>query len=453
MKNTFLYKILVVVRDYFIGDALAKERDHLKQANFYIVFYSCFLSLILLIPLQLVYFSKDILEPKQIIIGLLAIAFFIGGLAVLKFQKEYLVVSTVLTGFSVSAFIPELWLYQDYSIVSGIHLCVNFFFAFYVLKRNWRIFFNTLQVLALVVFWYTYYYDISITFLAPIQQPLVERIATVTILIGLLALIINHYKRAHALASNQLKASFAALEKSKVAAEEMNALKSRFLANMSHEIRTPLNGILGISEILKLSANDPETREYIEIQSQSGTRLLNTIDGILNLSRLEAQSDFFKLEDIDLNLIAIEVIQNQQTLAENQNIELRIVASKEPAMVHADDSIMYQAISNLVGNAIKFTNSEGKIEVRVETLESDIKLSVVDTGIGISDEFLERVFQPFERDSNNHSSNHSGTGLGLSITQKFVELMGGCISVESKVNVGTTFKIVLPKLIIESADK
>jgi signal transduction histidine kinase len=433
------------VKSYFIGDILRGETDHLTRANYIIIYYSCALAVILLIPLQFVYYTKETFDLHQIIIGIASILFFTGGLFALKFKKQYRTVSTVLIGFSVFSFSTGLWLYPDYSMIGGLHLCINLFFSFYVLTRTWAVAYSILQFLSLIAYWYTYSLDITITFLEPVQQPLIERISAVSILIIIIVLIIQHYKNAHQEASKKLAESLEEVKKAKQAAEEMNQLKSRFLANMSHEIRTPLNGILGITEILKDTITDPQHQEFLEIQDRSGYRLLNTIDGILSLSRLEVKSEFFHLTEVDLSSVVDEVIKNQNSIAQARRIDVKYSYLTTNLVVKVDEDIIYQVISNILNNAIKFTANQGLVEVKIEeALSGDIVLSVSDNGIGISPEFISRIFEPFERDIANLSSSQTGTGLGLSITQKFVELMGGKIEVESILGEGTTFHIILP---------
>lgn len=452
MKKTSSLKTLAKInpfnriKNYFIGDVLARENDHLSRANYLIVYYSCALSVTLLVPLQFVYLTKNVLDIDQILIGLASIIFFGGGLFYLKSGRPYHNLSVVLIGFSIFSFSTGLWLYPDYSMISGLHLCVNVIFSIYLLKPLAAKVMNMIQAASLLLYWYTYSKGLTIWFLEPIVQPLIERVFAVSILISLIALIIYHYRNAHLSAAKQLNESLDKVKSAQRVAEEMNQLKSRFLANMSHEIRTPLNGILGITEILKESNTDPEVLEFLEIQNRSGYRLLNTIDGILSLSRLEVKSEFFELSEVDLSQITEEVIRNQSAVIAERQIEIKRDYKSANCLVKVDENIMFQVITNLLNNALKFSDPNSQIEIKIEDAErSELMFSVSDNGIGISPDFLDRIFEPFERDEANLTSKQPGSGLGLSITKKFVELMGGRISVQSELNIGSVFMIMLPR--------
>lgn len=433
------------LKAYFIGDLLKNEPDHLLQANFKVIFFACLLSLALLLPLQVLYLLKTEIEWDQVIVGWLSISFYLSGLFVLKHRKTVNGIAHILVGFSTVIFTYNLWLYPSYSLLSGLHMAVNLVFAINLLQQRWQILFILMHITALSGFWYSSDSGIEFSFIQPIVQSTFEKSISSIIILVILVMLIYHYKISHILASKTLKKSLIDLQEAKKAAEEMNQLKSRFLANMSHEIRTPLNGVLGINEILKETTTDAEVREYLEIQHKSGHRLLNTIDGILNLSRLEVNKEYFKLQIIDIVQVIKEVVDNQKVIAEMQNVRLIQNIMTDFAIANVDETITYQAISNIINNAIKFTNSGGTVEIRLEKLPTrTILLSVIDTGIGISPDYLNRIFEPFERETTHHTSKHTGTGLGLSITQKFVELMGGNIAVESELGKGTTFKMSLP---------
>jgi signal transduction histidine kinase len=424
---------------------LKNEPDHLVQANFKVIFFACVLSLALLLPLQVLYHLKTEIEWDQVRVGWLSVSFYLSGLFVLKHRKTINGVAHILVAFSTVIFTYNLWLYPSYSLLSGLHMAVNLVFAINLLQQRWQIVFILMHIAALSGFWYSSDTEIEFSFIQPIVQSTFEKSISSIIILVILVMLIYHYKISHILASKTLKKSLIDLQEAKKAAEEMNQLKSRFLANMSHEIRTPLNGVLGINEILKETTTDAEVREYLEIQHKSGHRLLNTIDGILNLSRLEVNKEYFKLQIIDIVQVIKEVVDNQKVIAEMQNVRLIQNIMTDFAIANVDETITYQAISNIINNAIKFTNSGGTVEIRLEKLPTrTILLSVIDTGIGISPDYLNRIFEPFERETTHHTAKHTGTGLGLSITQKFVELMGGNIAVESELGKGTTFKMSLP---------
>lgn len=202
-----------------------------------------------------------------------------------------------------------------------------------------------------------------------------------------MGVLIEHYRRAHNSASRNLSNSLDEVILAKKAAEEMNQLKTRFLANMSHEIRTPLNGILGINDLLQQSCEDEQSHEHLLIQEQSGHRLLNTIEGILSLSRLEADDTYFKLKEVNLVDLVNKVVDDQSVQASQQDISIAIDHAFKPIFLKADEVMMTQVISNLLNSAIKFSPSGSQIQVRIKDENNEATIEIVDHGIGISKEF------------------------------------------------------------------
>ena len=237
------------------------------------------------------------------------------------------------------------------------------------------------------------------------------------------------------------------LIEAKERAEEMNKLKSSFLANMSHEVRTPINGILGLTEIIEETDDLSQLKEYSEMIRESGTRLLNTINSILHLSQMEATSGNFNLNEIELNDFVKSNVNLFLMAAQKKNIKLTFEPRNNDAYILGDESMIDQILNNLIGNAIKFTD-EG--EVKVSILEGTKKekpfyqIVVSDTGIGVSEEFLPRIFNEFEQESSGYARKFQGSGLGLAICKKYTELLGGTIKAESKKGEGTKFIVQLP---------
>ncbi|BAY32045.1 integral membrane sensor hybrid histidine kinase [Nostoc carneum NIES-2107] len=236
------------------------------------------------------------------------------------------------------------------------------------------------------------------------------------------------------------KQSEIALAKAKEAAEAASYAKSEFLANMSHELRTPLNGILGYAQILQRSQYlDEKERSRIDVIYQCGSHLLTLINDILDLSKIEAQKLELTPTDFHLPAFLQGVAEMCRIRAELKNIHFQYqLAAELPIGIHADEKRLRQVLINLLSNAIKFTDT-GSVTLTVSyASEGKIRFQVRDSGIGIPQEKLQVIFQPFEQ-VGNHRRQTEGTGLGLAISQKIVELMGSTIEVESQINVGSIF--------------
>lgn len=227
-------------------------------------------------------------------------------------------------------------------------------------------------------------------------------------------------------------------------AHEANLIKSQFLANMSHEIRTPLNAIIGLSSLMFRTKLSPQQLDYTKKVNSSAKSLLGVINGILDYSKIEAnrielEEEEFSLDDVLYNL------SNMLTLkAEEKKIELLFDVGKEvPRNLIGDQVRLTQILTNLTGNAIKFTN-EGQVIVRIickkiEAHKTTLKFEVKDTGVGMTEKQLNRLFQPFTQADASTTRKFGGTGLGLTISKNLIELMGGYIDVESEINKGSRF--------------
>ena len=238
------------------------------------------------------------------------------------------------------------------------------------------------------------------------------------------------------------------LSKAKEEAEEANLAKSYFLANLSHEIRTPMNSIIGFSQILEKHIDNPIYKEHISSIKKSGKTLLTLINNILDLSKIEANKVVIKSEPVDLRFVIEELKLLFQYRYEQKGLDFSVVVSESlPVIVILDEIRIKQILLNLIGNAIKFTDKGGiKIVVNFNSkndIYGDLEIGVIDTGIGISQASLEKIFQPFVQHEGHDAKKYGGTGLGLSITKKLVQLMNGDIKVHSETQKGTTFTIIL----------
>jgi PAS domain S-box-containing protein len=239
----------------------------------------------------------------------------------------------------------------------------------------------------------------------------------------------------------------------RLAAEEANQAKSAFLANMSHELRTPMNAILGYSEMLMEEAEDLGHEDFIpdlKKINQAGTHLLALINDVLDLSKIEAGRMEAYAEDIDVSTLVDEVAATAQPLMSRNNNRLIIERGEGLGYVHQDLTKLRQTLFNLLSNAAKFTR-EGCVTLRVRREHRDggdwLVLEVSDTGIGISADKLEHVFDEFSQADSSTTRNYGGTGLGLAITRRFCQLLGGDIILQSQPGEGSTFTIGLPVIL------
>lgn len=237
------------------------------------------------------------------------------------------------------------------------------------------------------------------------------------------------------------------LNKAKIKAEESDRLKSAFLANMSHEIRTPMNGILGFTDLLKDEVTNEEKHEYLEIIENSCNQLLLILNDIMEISKIEAGIVNKKIESIVINDFIQNIFTEMQGLVpKGRNIKL-LLSANIPAkkIIGLSDPVkLKQVITNLINNALKFTEA-GYVELGYNLLsDSFIEFYVSDTGLGISQSDIDKIFNRFVQIDNKLSVQNSGSGLGLSICKAYSEILGGSISVESEEGKGSRFILTIP---------
>ncbi len=230
------------------------------------------------------------------------------------------------------------------------------------------------------------------------------------------------------------------------AAEAAIRAKSRFLANMSHELRTPMHGLLGMIQLALHGHLDEEQRECLELALSSGFGLVRILDDILDLSRIEAGKVVLGQKPFDLRDCITSTASLLLPEARRKGLRLTITLAKElPATVTGDPVRLQQVLTNLMGNAIKFT-CKGTVLVQAEPGPDGITITVSDTGIGIPQESRDLLFKPFSQVDDSSTRSHGGTGLGLVISQEIIRMMGGIITFESDEGVGSSFSFTLPSL-------
>tara|TARA_Y100001936_G_scaffold247882_1_gene294652 strand:- start:10632 stop:12329 length:1698 start_codon:yes stop_codon:yes gene_type:complete len=236
----------------------------------------------------------------------------------------------------------------------------------------------------------------------------------------------------------------------KTQSEEANRAKSEFLANMSHELRTPLNAIVGFSELIKGEALGPiKERRYVGYADDilhSGYHLMGIIDDILDMSKIEAGYSNPKRKKFDLSLTAGECVRMTAEQARQKSINFKTELAKDMPAVFADEKMIKQIILNLLSNAIKFTPANGSITLKTELDDkNNFLISVADTGIGIGQENLDIIFEPFRQVDSTIERQHGGTGLGLPLVKAMVDMHSGDLSIDSEVGTGTTITVSIPQ--------
>ena len=282
-------------------------------------------------------------------------------------------------------------------------------------------------------------------------------------IIGIILVLLRKAKKAEAVAKLAAKSTKKLNDKLEIAlkkAEDASLAKTRFLNNMSHDIRTPMNAILGYAQLMEeelKGKNLPETSDHLEKLRQSGNLLLSIINNVLDMARIESgkmeiDENYGRIEDIRQTLF--EIFDDE---AKKKNIALHYTINVEHEHILTDTTKVKEIFANILSNAIKYTPSGGSVMVNIDELVCDepgymmVRTRVSDTGIGMSQDYLTKIFDAFTRERNTTKSKITGSGLGMSIVKKYVDQLGGTIDVESEPGKGSTFTVTLKNRIADES--
>ena len=307
----------------------------------------------------------------------------------------------------------------------------------------------------------------KVTFLDFIKDNMLAFFVTaglsVLTIIGIILVLLRKAKKAEAVAKLAAKNTKKLNDKLEIAlkkAEDASLAKTRFLNNMSHDIRTPMNAILGYAQLMEeeLKGKDlPETSDHLEKLRQSGNLLLSIINNVLDMARIESgkmeiDENYGRIEDIRQTLF--EIFDDE---AKKKNIALHYTINVEHEHILTDTTKVKEIFANILSNAIKYTPSGGSVMVNIDELVCDepgymmVRTRVSDTGIGMSQDYLTKIFDAFTRERNTTKSKITGSGLGMSIVKKYVDQLGGTIDVESEPGKGSTFTVILKHRIADES--
>ena len=243
------------------------------------------------------------------------------------------------------------------------------------------------------------------------------------------------------------RAAHAQLDRARAAAEAASDAKSMFLANMSHELRTPLNAVIGLADLLLLASGEPLTakqHEYLRGIASSGRHLLEMVNDVLDLAKIEAGKDRLELGPVAMGDVIDEAVRVLAAVAQARGVQLETAVEPDTPPVVADPLRLRQILYNLISNAVKFTDRDGRVRVSAGADSRGVSIRVADTGVGIAAENMAHLFRPFEQLALPSGDRPGGTGLGLALTKRLVDAHGGTIDVASVLGVGTTFTVRLP---------
>jgi signal transduction histidine kinase len=228
-----------------------------------------------------------------------------------------------------------------------------------------------------------------------------------------------------------------------VAAQKANRIMALFLANISHEIHTPLTTILGNTDLIEdllIDSSNEDLKECFNSIRDSGERLMNTVHGILDLSLIESDNYPHNPKSVRFEKIFETIINKYKSIADKKNIKFSYINLARNLVISADEGQLIKALSNLIDNAIKYTD-KGQVDINLEYIHNDPVLTIADTGVGIDENYLNQIFEPFSQERTDFTGKYQGLGIGMAITKHCLEVNGASIVINSKIDVGTTIVI------------
>lgn len=405
--------------------------------------------------------SNILLERDSLLLSMLLciamISFYVFYIS--RYQEKFVPIGLVYIVFSLLFFVPIWFSNGGIEGPTKTAYLMSVVAAMMILPKRYHLLFILVTIsIILTLYWLELQHPEWLVKYPNEKTKHTDILISTILYLLIISISVSLYKRTYDMdrdnlikKSIDLEESREYLSETKQQAEEATKAKSRFLANMSHEIRTPLNGIIGTIDLLQHTTLNAEQEELMLSLKSSSTHLLEIVNDVLDISKIEADKlELFEgpcnLENIIQQVTAIS---SPRLISLKKNITLS--AAVQPGVeseIIADESRIKQVLINLVGNAIKFTETgEIKLEVNANMIDESLQelhFAVSDTGIGISDENIQSLFIPFTQIDSTATRKHSGTGLGLSICRKIIEEMGGRIWVESELGKGSTFKFIIP---------